>query len=263
MSEDADNTPTLNAQKKHFESIHEEYVADYDDRFSSYYKEKIIYSYLAREINQKFPTPVRVLEIACGSGANLKALSNFLNSRNKYHGVDISQFAIDDFTKNHGANSGFCADFTGTDLRLPWNDFDVILVIGGVHHMVNHLEKVFLNIRCHLKPTGLAIFVEPNKLFMNRIRRWWYRRDHFFDDSNEEAISHDDLANSFSHILKPVSVRYFGGLGFFVILQSMILRVPPRLKLVLFKPLTIVDKVLTAALPKRLLPAFVAIWQAA
>ncbi len=54
MSEDTEEAPTGNNQKSHFESIHEEYVADYDDRFSSHYKKRLIYSYLAREINKKF-----------------------------------------------------------------------------------------------------------------------------------------------------------------------------------------------------------------
>jgi hypothetical protein len=67
--------------------------------------------------------------------------------------------------------------------------------------MINNLDEVFLNLRSHLKSSGVAIFVEPNKLFMNRIRRWWYRRDRFFDESGEEAIDHDELITRFSHVL--------------------------------------------------------------
>lgn len=260
-SENPESIPATNSQKSHFEAIHEEYVADYDDRFSSHYKNRIIYAFLAREITKEFHSPIKVLEVACGSGANLKALSSFLPAGNKYYGVDISQRAVDDFNKNHGEKSGFCVDFTKRTLSLPWSEFDVILVIGGIHHMTRDLDGVFLNLHRHLKPSGLAIFVEPNKLFMNRLRQWWYRRDRFFDDENEEAISHDELADRFSEIFKPVTVHYFGGFGFFIILQSMILRVPSVLKMALHKPLTAVDKVLTAVLPRRFLPAFVAIWK--
>lgn len=261
MPENSESSQTTNSQKSHFEEIHEQYVADYDDRFSSHYKNRIIYAFLTREMTREFRSPVKVLEVACGSGANLKALSSFLPAGNKYYGIDISQRAVDDFNKNHGEKSGFCADFTNRALSLPWSDFDVILVIGGLHHMTRDLDGVFLNIHRYLKPSGLAIFVEPNKLFMNRLRQWWYRRDRFFDDENEEAISHDELAGRFSANFKPVTVHYFGGFGFFIILQSMILRVPRVLKMALYKPLTAVDKVLTAVLPRRFLPAFVAIWK--
>jgi SAM-dependent methyltransferase len=175
-------------------------------------------------------------------------------------GVDISGEAIQQFKRRHGEHSAFQVDFTLKQPPLPSGPFDVVLIMGGIHHMVRDLDTVFQNIHDNLVVNGMVVFVEPNRLFLNSIRRRWYRRSRYFDSDTEEAIDHDEIAFVYRDLFSTKQVRYFGGPGFFVILQSLILRTPKWIKTATYRPLTAIDKAMERILPSRLLPAFVAVW---
>lgn len=219
-----DNEHGDNPQQFLFEHIHNDYVEGYEDKYSEYYKQTVIFPLVLSALNDLTLGSGSVLEIACGSGNNASIIKKALDKSVSFTGTDISRIAVADFEKQHGIGTAFVSDFTKS-LSLS-SKYDAILILGGVHHMINGLDQLFQNIRNVLLPGGVLIFVEPNQLFLNKIRKFWYKKDKFFDAEDEEAINHSRLFAEFGMGFTLLTLNYIGGPGFFLISQSMILRTP-------------------------------------
>jgi hypothetical protein len=82
-----------------------------------------------------------------------------------------------------------------------------------------------------VKPGGRLLMMEPSAdFFLTPLRRAWYRHDRWFEADTEEALKHDDLIKMGSSYFTLKRVRYMGGPAFFLILNSLITRVPLALK---------------------------------
>ena len=229
----------MNKQEELFENIYDEYQNNYCDSYSNYYKKNII----LKKIKKFFSNKKNILEVGCGGGTNFKMFleNNFIE--NQYYAIDISKKAVDNFNKVNIMNNKYeaiQADFTQKNLFL--GDFDLIIFLGSLHHMTKNLEIVFENIQINLKEDGLVLFIEPNANFLNFIRKIWYKYSNKFDYENERAIyvhELDSLENK--NNFKLIYSEYFGNVGFFVILQSMILKTPKFIKFLSYKFLTKFD----------------------
>ena len=213
-------------QKELWEGIYQDYKNHYFDYWSEKFKQKFIFEKIFSKHNfdQK-----SICELCCGSGENSKKiLERFDNV--KLVGFDLSINAVNDFKSSLGKNA------YEYDIQTPITDFDnsfdAIIVLGGIHHCTKNLYGVFENISRMLKPNGIFIMHEPNsKFFLEPLRKIWYKSDGFFDHESEHALSHGDLIRlSKKFGFEQTSLEYTGGPGFFFILQSMILRVPKKLK---------------------------------
>ena len=228
-------------QQKHFENIHDRYQYHYYDRYSNFYRKKIILD----KIKKIFKNKKNILEIGCGGGSNyLTFKKEKLIGNNKYLALDISSKAILDFKKISKDDSnaiGIQADFTKKNLKFD-KKFDLILFMGVLHHMTNDMNEVMNNIKNNLNKNGLVIFFEPNAHFLNWLRKFWYKISDYFDDVNEKALYPKEIEyHARKHSLSLINLQYIGNIGFFVILQSMILKTPKWLKLIMYLPLTYLD----------------------
>lgn len=254
-----DDEFSANRQQAHFEHIHNDYVDGYEDEHSMRYKQKIIFPIIIKSLNNLTTQTGSVLEIACGSGRNAISIKQACIKELNFYGSDISRIAVADFEKLHGHGKAFVSDFTKP---LAYSSkYDAILILGGVHHMVGDLEMLFQNIKNLLVPNGLLIFVEPNRLFLNKVRKFWYEKDKYFDAEDEEAINHDELYSKFGKSFEVLELTYIGGPGFFLVLQSIILRIPKTIKKIIARPVTFFDRHYGMYAPANLLPAFVAVWK--
>src|SRR5882762_2693014 len=79
-----------------------------------------------------------------------------------------------------------------------------------------------------VRPGGRLFMMEPNhEFFLSAVRRIWYRRDQWF----EAALKHDEIAaRAAPPHFAPKRVIYLGGPAFYLILNSLITRVPLRAK---------------------------------
>lgn len=213
-----------NSQKSHFETIHQSYVAHYGDKYSLIYKRRFIYDRILQhvDLNNK-----KNIELASGNGENVI----FLKSISKdcvFYGCDISSDACEDFKRL----TGFPA--IEADVTLPWSgpcDFDYVFIFGGVHHCLNNLPGLFKNIEVMLKKGGVLVMIEPNALFfLEPIRKLWYNKDKSMFAENEGALDPFKIIDINSDSFDLVSLTYVGGPAFFLILQTMILRIPLWLK---------------------------------
>jgi len=242
-------------QKQHYERIHDAYVDHYFDRHSMAYRDRFIYRPLFEglDLNDK-----AVADLACSSGQNSLELLRFF-PRAQITGFDISAKACADYRANVG-RPAIEIDLT-KGARLDAR-FDAALVVGGLHHCVADLPATLETIAGLLEPGGLLLMMEPNADFvLEGARQLWYRHDSYFDAATEHALSHDALARLAASWFRPRDVRHMGGPGYFLILNSLIFRLPKALKAVLAEPLSAVDQLYNRLPGQAPFPYFLARWE--
>lgn len=243
-----------NPQKEHYEAVHDAYEAHYYDEPSMQYRRKFIYGNLFKGVSLD---DMLVADLACGSGHNSKELKRLFPSVQTV-GFDISESACSDYERNVGKayQSDLTMDFT------PPHLFDGAMVIGGIHHCVNDLETFFRNISRMIKPGGLFFMMEPNgDFFLNTIREQWYKKDKWFEENSEAALSHDDILSRAQPYFALQHKEYFGGPAFYLILNSLITRVPLRSKPPLSRILFPLESLFNAIPCRSAFAAFTAVWK--
>lgn len=213
-------------QKKLWEKIYSKYKSHYFDYWSNRYKTRFIFNKITSfcDFNDK-----DVLEICCGSGENARFFTDRFSGV-RIVGMDISKNAVDDFRLAVNGDA-FELDVQ-SEITAFDESFDVIYVLGGIHHCTKNIDGVIGNAYRMLKHNGLFIMHEPNSRFLlEPIRKLWYRKDSLFDDGSEHALNHEELLKiGVEYGFKLEALIYCGGPGFFFILQSMVLRIPKPVK---------------------------------
>jgi hypothetical protein len=112
-----------------------------------------------------------------------------------------------------------------------------------------------------LKPGVSFLLFEPNSEYVLQFARsLWYAADGYFDKDTEDALAHDALLKNANGAFEKRSVRYFGGPAFFLIYNSLVLRVPHSVKRIIGPPLLGLER-LYNFLPGRLpFSSFTAQW---
>ena len=243
-------------QKKHYENVHEVYKDHYYDETSMSYRRKFIYDPALSGLDLN---GLMVADLACGSGAgSLEVLRRF--PRAQISGFDISEKAIADYRQT--GLPAYSVDLTEpmrtTELQAQ---FDVAMIFGSLHHCVTRLETTLQNIAAMIKPGGKLIMMEPNLFFMRSVRRFWYRVDPSFDAPTEDGLSHRAIHGLVSNLFDVEMVTHLGGAGYFLILNSMIFRMPKHIKRKLAPPLMIFDELYNRINVPRLHPYFIARWR--
>ena len=249
------SAPASDAQKRHYEAIHDAYEAHYFDAASMRYRERFIYSVMFDGLDLNGSA---VADLAAGSGYNsLAVLRRFPTA--EVIGYDISSKACAAY-ENVTGRRAFELDLTSdTELGVR---VDTAIVVGGLHHCVSNLAGTFATVARLLKPGGLLLAAEPNRaFFLERVRERWYRVDRYFDAATERALDYEELVAVAHPDFEPVSVRYMGGPGYFLILNSLVTRTPPALKRLLAPPLFLADSLYNVLPGKRAFPYFVARWR--
>ncbi|MCF1744048.1 class I SAM-dependent methyltransferase [Paradevosia shaoguanensis] len=240
-----------NPQKAHYEAMHDDYAAHYYDETALSYREKFVLGPLVRDedLSEK-----RIADIACGSGHNSQLVRKMFPTAH-LEGFDISESACADYTAlGNGARAH------QVDLTVPFDveeQFDFGLVVGGLHHCISNLPQAADNLGRMIKSGGSLVLYEPNADFVGEVvRKFWYRRDEYFEADTEGALHSAELASLFSDTFKVRRVFAIGGPAYFVILNSLVLRVPLKSKRYLAPPLFAVERMWNALPSSALKPAF-------
>jgi len=241
-------------QKKHYEKIHDDYEQSYYDASSMAFRQKFVYDVMFQglDLNNK-----NVADLAAGSGFNSLALIERYPQA-KITGFDISSKACTAYRNNTGCDA-YEADLTQPiDIEQA---FDVAMIFGGIHHCVADLDSTFLNIASILKPGGLLLMWEPNKeCFLEGIRRFWYQADKYFEADTEDSLVHQKILNLASQHYSSLDVYYMGGPAYFLILNSLIFRIPISAKQIIAPPLFWTEQVYNKLPGKTWFPYFIARW---
>jgi SAM-dependent methyltransferase len=209
-------------QKLHYDRIAQEYEAHYDDSSSQRYRDKFFHRIMFDRINL---SGLKVLEAMCGSGQITKFL---LSEGARVTGLDISNEAICSFSKRWPQCNAICASLL--DSGLESGSFDVVSIVGGLHHLPPYVENAIGEIHRILRPGGYLCFAEPHKGSLpDLIRQLWYKHDSLFA-SNEEAIDLTELKHAFASKFSFIRERYLGNVAYLLVLNSMVFRIPLRWK---------------------------------
>ena len=129
-------------------------MQSYSDKSESYF------SHARKEIATLLPSQCgRVLEIGCGSGATLGWLRQSQRTSHTV-GVEIAEAAANDAKAN--VDKVYCLDFEHIELPAQNADFDVILCLDVLEHMVNPWGAVDRLVSRYLKRGGVLIVSLPN-----------------------------------------------------------------------------------------------------
>ncbi len=209
-------------QKTHYDKIAADYEVHYDDSSSQLYRQRFFHQPMFEGIPL---AGMKVLEALCGSGPTTRYL---LSQDAIVTGLDISAEAINSYRKRWPDCSAVCTSLL--DSGLESDAYDCVAVVGGLHHLHPDLEQAIHEIHRILKPGGYFSFTEPHRGSLpDIIRQYWYKHDHLFA-SNEEAIDLEALKRIFSSHFHFKREVYQGNLAYLFVLNSMVLRIPLRLK---------------------------------
>ena len=92
--------------------------------------------------------------------------------------------------------------------------------------MVN-LPQTIDNLASLVKSNGTLLMMEPSAdSVLEGLRERWYRRDRYFDAPTERALSHDELLALAGGRFRVEVLRHIGGPAYFLILNSLVMRIP-------------------------------------
>jgi SAM-dependent methyltransferase len=231
------NTEIL--QKQHYERIAADYDAHYNDVFSQKYMEKFVFEPMFEGIDIKDKS---VLEAMCGGGQTTKYL---LNKNARVTGLDISPQQTDHFKNRHQEADVICGSILHSGIESE--SFDIVSVVGGIHHMPPYTRESVAEIYRILKPGGYFCFMEPHsESVAESFRRAWYMSELRADFKYHFDFKHE---------------HYLGNFGYLLVLNSMVFRIPLKLKPVYSPSLMATEAVLNKVFGKPLSCFVVAQWQ--
>jgi SAM-dependent methyltransferase len=243
-------------QAQHYDQILQPYERHYFDSTSIQYRHRYIYRFLFDGLNLNGQ---RVVELACGSGYNTRELLKLFPHAD-VSGIDISPKSVEMYMANTGRPCLAC-DLSERGTAVP-EGADVAFVIGGLHHCTNDLVATLENIGRIIRSDGLLIMAEPNAhFFLNAVRNVWYRRDRLFREEEEEPLDHRELLRLANGRFEATSVKYAGGLAYFLILNSLVMRIPVKVKGLLAPVLFATEDVYNCIPGRAPFPMFMARWR--
>jgi SAM-dependent methyltransferase len=244
---------TAGLQRDHYDRLIAQYELHANDPMTKRYRRRFIDEPLLRGIDLR---GARVLEAMCGSGHSTEYL---IEQGAQVTGLDISPEAINLFREKWPE----CSAEVGSILDPPLkpNTFDVVVVVGGLHHVHPHLPEAIANVWRLLKPESPFCFSEPHTgSVVDLARRAWYARDPLFE-SNEAAVDVPELRRLAHDRFDVVDETYFGNVAHTLVLNSMILRAPWWLKRLYGRPAMMLERALNPLLGRRLCCAVSCRWQ--
>jgi SAM-dependent methyltransferase len=213
---------TEELQKIHYERIGTAYASHYGDDCSRQYRERFIHQPMFAGLDLR---GLNVLEAMCGNGQTTEFL---LSQGAKVTGLDISLTEIDSFKQRWPNCEAKCGSIL--DSGFASASFDCVTIVGGLHHMHPHLGEAVSEIHRILKAGGSFCFAEPYQGSLpDLVRSYWYKHDNLFA-ANEASIDMKSLKNDFATAFSFDSERYLGNVAYLLVLNSMVFRIPVRLK---------------------------------
>jgi SAM-dependent methyltransferase len=209
-------------QKLHYDTIASEYTAQYGDDSSYQYRRRFINDPMFAEIAL---SGMNVLEAMSGSGQTTGYL---LSKGARVTGLDISPEEIGSFRNRWPDCDARCASILNSGLES--DSFDCVAIVGGLHHVHPHVNEAIREIHRVLRPGGCFCFAEPHHGSVpDIVRAFWYKHDRLFA-ANEASIDLNALKKEFSSQFTFMKETYLGNIAYLLVLNSMVFRIPARIK---------------------------------
>lgn len=207
-------TDPLERQREHFNGIAERY-----QKHRRHANHLLLKKLTWAKALWNLPLPdqqcYRVLEAMCGFADGADILSDHLSAEIDYAGFDYSDAVVSELARSKPDLDIWQADATRWKPDSP--EFDIVILLGGLHHVPGHAADVVKSMASGLKSGGLFINYEPTH--GNPITRWAreriYDKNSLFDEETERGFSVGELKAFFEDaILVPERILYPGLLSY-------------------------------------------------
>lgn len=176
-------TDKVTRQAAHFDSVAERYRQSRQHQNHLTLK-SLMWQDFFRDKQQLRKNGLAVLEPMCGFASGREVLATHLGTEFDYSGFDNSGAVVEMLRLSHPDIEVTRQDATQFEADT---EFDIIILIGGLHHVPHEAPRVVDRLARALKPGGWFINFEPtdgNPLF-SKIRRSIYRQNDLFDAETE------------------------------------------------------------------------------
>jgi SAM-dependent methyltransferase len=147
-------SPEGAVQRQHYDTIAGVYLTNLTYPHTREYMAYLDRAVLDLTAGQSMGT---VAEICCGAGEAFHLLSN---AAGLGVGVDVSPSMLEAARRNIPDDTRLFAQGDATRLPLRDSQFDMVVMLGGIHH-VNDRHQLFSEVRRILKPGGTFVWREP------------------------------------------------------------------------------------------------------
>lgn len=202
----------IEQQRIHFDNIAKTYFKARQNKNHLHFK-KLIWSDFFKDFHWDRKKTL-VLEPMCGYSEGRKILSENLDTEIVYEGFDYSQPLIDEVKNQNSQINIYKQDVTKFK---PKKEYDIIIIIGGLHHVYGFTDEILKSLNKALKNDGYLIVLEPtqNNPLLKLVRDRIYKKNEIFDSETEKAFDLVNLNRSFDKAgLKIVKQTYPGLLGY-------------------------------------------------
>ena len=183
---------SVERQRKHFDKISEQYSQARKNPNHLLLKDLIWNNFFENHKNLATPG-IKVLEPMCGTGEGLKIVQNYLQADVVYSGFDYSSEMVRIAQeRNPEADIQVC-DATTYDSN--GQRYDLIILIGGLHHVYAQAQSVVARLSRALPSGGYFLNFEPtqNCWLTRKVRNYIYKSNSLFDEETEKGFELEDL----------------------------------------------------------------------
>jgi len=179
----------IERQREHFESISDLYFESRQSKTHLLLKHLMWDGFLGRHPELKQPG-MRVLEPMCGYAEGKRIVETYITKDIDYTGFDYSQPLVNRVREVDPSINITHGDVLSYELREGEGSFDLMVIIGGLHHVFSRAADALERLSITLKPGGHFINFEPthNCFITRRVRERIYANNAVFDEQTEEGF---------------------------------------------------------------------------
>ena len=179
-------------QIEHFNQIASEYYKARQNPKSNLLYSKIWGAVFKNHILRDLKGHLNVLDAMCGFALGYDILKENLKTDFSYSGFDYSEEMVRYASSRNPSLRFFVCDILNYSDE---DEYDIILLIGGLHHVYASAGQAVSNISKALKPGGFFINFEPtnNNFLWKWVRNRIYKKNRIFDADTEKAFTTKEL----------------------------------------------------------------------
>jgi len=197
-------------QNEHFRSISEEYYEARQNGKHLFFK-SLLFQYMLKDLQIDNGKKLLVLEPMCGYGEGRDIVSKYITDNIMYEGFDYSDVLIEKVKNENPDVNIYKQDVTTFKSDKK---YDIIILLGGLHHVPEFAEVVCQRLSASLKEGGLFINFEPtnNCSIIAKIREIIYKKNHIFDEETERDFTLEELNELYRKSGMKIVKQFYPGL---------------------------------------------------
>ena len=185
-------------QRAHFEQVSRSYFESRQDASHQLLK-RLMWERFFRDKSWLQQPDLRVLEPMCGFAEGKTIVERHLQPEIHYSGFDYSAELVERARRGQPGLDVRVANILDFDPGEAAGSTDLILLIGGLHHVYDAAAPALAKLRPALRPGGHFVSYEPTHdcKAVRWVRERVYRRNALFDDDTERGFALGELNGLF------------------------------------------------------------------